>query len=411
MITILRNARVFDGHSEDLIEGASVIVEGERIREITEHAPRFKDATLIDCSGKVLMPGLIDAHFHAYTPSFDVARTDRMPPALLASHAARILEGALQRGFTTVRDAAGGDVGLWLAIEQGLIKGPRFFYPGKAISQTGGHGDMRPADSVEPCACGRYSGSISVVADGVDEMRRTVREELRKGAHHIKLFISGGVVSPTDPVWMPQFTEEEIRAAVYEASTRKAYVMAHCLTDEGAQRCVQYGIRSIEHGVGITAQTAQLIASKGAFMVPTLSVLNVIRRHGSSIGVPSKALGKVGELLHSALRSIENCIAAGVKMGLGADLLDHAFHPLQGGELELRGEVNRPIDVLRSATSVNAELLQRTGELGCIAPNAYADILVVNGDPLRDLALFRNPEANIPLVMKGGTCVRNELAK
>src|SRR5262245_11504077 len=246
MITVLTNARVFDGVSAELSEGVAVVVEGERIREIARKAPAFDNTRTIDCAGRVLMPGLIDAHFHAYTPTFDIRKIDTMPQALLVSHASAILEGALQRGFTTVRDAAGGDIGLWMAIEAGLIQGPRFYFSGKAISQTGGHGDLRPATIVEPCPCAGYTGSISVVADGVDEVRRAVREELRKGARQIKLFVTGGVASPTDPVWMPQFTEDEIRAAVYEASTRRTYVMAHCLTDDGARRCVLAGVRSIE---------------------------------------------------------------------------------------------------------------------------------------------------------------------
>jgi imidazolonepropionase-like amidohydrolase len=409
MITVLSNARVFDGVSAELTEGASVVVEGERIREISRKTPTFKDARSIDCGGRFLMPGLIDAHFHAYTPTFDIISTDRMPQSLLVSHATAILEGALQRGFTTVRDAAGGDIGLWMAIEAGLIQGPRFFFSGKAISQTGGHGDMRPDTVVEPCSCGRYTGSLSMVADGVDEMRRAVREELRKGARQIKLFVSGGVVSPTDPLWMPQFTEEEIRAAVYEASTRRTYVMAHCHTDDAARRCVEYGIRSIEHGTQISDDTARLIAANKVFVVPTLSVVDVVRKHGPSLGVPPMGLAKIKGLYEEMLKSIEACTRAGVKVALGSDLLDHEFHKLQGGELALRAEVNKPIDVLRSATSVNAELLQMEGQLGCIQPGAYADMLAVNGDPFKDLGLFREPQIHIPLVMKGGVCVRNAL--
>jgi imidazolonepropionase-like amidohydrolase len=408
VITVLGNARVFDGVSAEIAEGVSVVVEGERIREISCNTPAFKDARGIDCGGRLLMPGMIDAHFHAYTPSFDIISIDRMPAALLVSHATAILESTLQRGFTTVRDAAGGDIGLWMAIEAGLIQGPRFFFSGKAISQTGGHGDMRPGTVVEPCSCGRYTGSISLVADGVDEVRRAVREELRKGARQIKLFVSGGVVSPTDPLWMPQFTEEEIRAAVYEASTRRTYVMAHCHTDDGARRCAEYGVRSIEHGTQISDETAGLIAASKAFVVPTLSVADVIRKHGHDLGIPPMGLEKIKGLYEDMLKSIEACTRAGVRIGLGADLLDHEFHKLQGGELALRGEVSKPIDVLRSATSVNAELLQMQGQLGCIQPDAYADMLVLNGDPFKDLGLFRE-QINIPLVMKGGVCVRNAL--
>jgi imidazolonepropionase-like amidohydrolase len=409
MISVLNNARVFDGASSDLIEGASIVVEGDRIREISSQAPKFTDARIIDCGGRFLMPGLIDAHFHAYSPSFDIVAIDRMPPALLANHAAAILEGSLRRGFTTVRDAGGGDIGLWMAIESGLIEGPRFFFSGKAISQTGGHADPRPGTVVEPCACGHYTSTVSVVVDGADEMRRAVREELRKGARQIKVHLSGGVISPSDPLWMPQFTEEELRTAVYEASTRRTYVMAHCHTDDGARRCVEYGIRSIEHGTQIGDATARLIAGSQTFVVPTLSVANVIRTQGPRLGMPPMALEKIKGLYEDMLRSIEACTRAGVSIGLGTDLLSHEFHPQQGGELALRAEVNTPIDVLRSATSVNAKLLQMEGQLGCVRPGAYADLLVLNGDPLKDLGLFREPMSNIPVVMKGGVCVRNLL--
>lgn len=409
MIVVLANARVFDGVSEEIAEGRHVIVEGDRIREIASTPPRLREATVIDCAGRYLMPGLIDAHFHAYSPSFDISGSDRMPPSLMASHAARILEGALARGFTTVRDAGGGDIGLYLAIEQGLIRGPRLFFAGKALSQTGGHGDLRRSEEVQPCGCHGYSGVVTRVVDGVDEVRRAVREELRKGAHQIKLFVSGGVLSPTDPLWMPQFTAEEIRAAVEEAGTRRTYVMAHCHTDEGAARCVQLGVRSVEHGTLIHRdETARLIAERGGFVVPTLSVIDVLQRNGAAAKLPAESLQKVKSVGDEAYRAIEVCRRAGAKLGLGTDLLGHAFHPMQGGELELRGRVEKPIDVLRSATSVNAELLQKPGELGRIAPGACADILVLDADPLKDLALFREP-ARIPVVMKGGVFVRNAL--
>ncbi len=409
MITVLKNARIFDGFSEDILEGTNVIIENDRIKELTERPSYMENTVEIDCQGNFLMPGMIDAHFHAYTPSFNILANDHMPPALMTSHAIRILEGSLKRGFTTVRDAAGGDIGLWLAIEQGLIQGPRFFFSGKALSQTGGHGDIRPADHVDPCACGSYSGSISRVADGADAMRAAVREELRKGAHQIKIFVSGGGVSPTDPMWMPQFTEDEIRAAVYEASTRRTYVMAHCHTDEGAKRCADYGVRTIEHGTFIGSETAQYLAQKEVYVVPTLSVVDVLQKHGPSLGLPPMAIDKIKSVGHSMLDALDACSRAGVKLGLGADLLGHDFHPLQGGELELRSAVNRPIDILRSATSVNAEIIQKSGELGCIKPDAYADLLLVRGDPLKNLGLLRNSDKNIPIIIKGGVFVKHDL--
>ena len=409
MVIVFDHCTIFDGKSEELIENASVVIEKNIIREVTTTEVKVSSDFRLDCGGRVLMPGMIDAHIHTNTPTFSFYNNDRLPPTLMANHAAIILEGMLKRGFTTVRDAGGADQGLWMAIEQGLIKGPRLFYSGKAISQTGGHGDMRPGDIIEPCGCGTYAGSISRVVDGSNEVRKAVREELNKGAHQIKIFASGGVTSPSDPIWMNQFNEEEIRVAVYEASTRGSYVMAHCHTEEAIRRCVGYGVRSIEHGSEIGDDTAQMICAEDAFVVPTLAVTDVLRKYGPKLGLPVMSLQKITGLYESILRSIEACSRAGVKIGLGADLLGHEYHKLQGRELALRAEVSAPIDVLRSATSVNAELLQQSGKLGCICPGAYADLLLLNFDPFKDLAAFGQAGKNISVIMKNGEFVRNSL--
>jgi imidazolonepropionase-like amidohydrolase len=410
MITIFKNARVWDGHSPEPIDGASVVVEGDRIREVSTHV-KLSGANSIDCRGGFLMPGLIDAHFHAYSPTFDAYEIDRLPPTLRAAHAAKILEGTLCRGFTTVRDAGGGDIGLALAIEQGLIAGPRFFYAGKALSQTGGHGDFRASGLFEPCGCRAHTGTVTAVVDGVDAVRAAAREELRKGATQIKIFVSGGGLSPTDPMWMSQFTAAEIRAAVEEAQTRRVYVMAHSHTDEDARRCAELGVRTIEHGTFISSETtAELIRDVGAYVVPTLSIVDVLSRNAKEIKLPPMTLAKLKGVKEAMHRSVELCGRIGVKLGFGTDLLDHRFHPEQGGEFELRGETCSPLEVLRSATSVNAAIIQRTGELGCIAPGAFADLLVLEKDPFRDLALFRAPEKHMPVIMKGGIFVRNVLS-
>lgn len=412
MTTVLfKNARIFDGTNADCPEGMQVIVEDGLIREVSEKTIKADKAQVIDVGRRTLMPGLIDAHIHAYTPTFSLFENDHMPPSLLASHAASILKGMLHRGFTTVRDAGGADRGLWLALEQGIIEGPRLFYSGKAISQTGGHGDMRVVDHHNSCSCGAYSGSISKVADGIDGVRKAVREELRQGAHQIKIMASGGVVSPADPIWMNQFTEDEISAAVYEAGVRRTYVMAHCHTDEAARRCVDLGVRSIEHGSDIKEGTAKLMVAKGAFVVPTLAVTDVLRQNASVLNLPPMSIDKISSLYERILRAIETCTRAGVKVGLGADLLGSMHHELQGTELPLRGEVNSPIEVLRSATSINAELLQQPGKLGCIALDAFADLIVLEFDPIKDLVPFAHPERNISLVMKGGRIVRNDLRR
>ena len=222
MLTLIENARVFDGH--DVVEAREVLIEGERIREVRIGMAAGKPRR-IDTGGRFLMPGLIGAHYHANTPSYDFHATDRMPKALLAAHAARILSGALDRGHTTLRDAGGGDYGLWAAIEAELIDGPRFFYPGRAITQTGGHGDMRPRRFVEPCGCA-MSGVLGQCVDGPDAMRRAVREEFRQGATQFKIFVSGGVSTDLAPLWMSHSTDEESSVAVEEAARRRSYVMA-----------------------------------------------------------------------------------------------------------------------------------------------------------------------------------------
>ncbi|MCP4316324.1 MAG: amidohydrolase family protein [Hyphomicrobiales bacterium] len=405
--TILANAKLFDGVSDDIIEATDVLVVDGFIREIGEDIS-FPDAARIDVDRRFLMPGLIDAHYHANTPSYDFYGTDRMPAALLGAHAAQLLSGALDRGYTTLRDAGGGDLGLKMAIDEGLIDGPRFYYPGRALTQTGGHGDMRRRNYVEPCGCA-YSGIVTQAVDGPDEVRKAAREEFRKGATHIKIFVSGGVSTDLAPLDMPHFSDEEILVAVKEAARRKSYVMAHCHTDDAARRCIGLGVRTLEHGSLIGAETAGLIAQKGAFVVPTLSAGELIAEHAEDLGLPASAAEKVREVNRRSLEAIEACAAAGVKLGLGCDLHGQQFVQTQGRELMLRGRVQPAADVLRSATSINAEIVQAKGELGVVAPGAHADMIVVDGDPLQDLSLFVNSSETVALVMKGGRIVRSRL--
>lgn len=406
---ILNNFRLFDGVSEQIHKGGSVIVEDDTIREVAEKPTKLKDATVFDCGDRFLMPGLIDAHFHAYSASFDMQWLDRMPKPLLVAHALKHLKDALLRGFTTVRDPGGGDIGLSMAIERQLIDGPRFYYGGKALSQTGGHGDMRPATHEEPCNCA-YSGAICQVVDGADQVRKVARDELRKGADHIKVFISGGVASPTDPIWMPQFTNVELSAAVEEARTRRKYVIAHCHTDDGARRCVEVGIRSIDHATNVSDATAKLIAASGStYTVPTLAVVHQILESGPAAGMPPASVAKVAGLLDQMHVSVEACRRAGVKIGLGTDIFGTDFHDMQANEFRHRSAVDRPIDILRSATSINAEIMQRQGELGVIAAGAKADLILIDGDPLKDIAVLERFATHMPLIVKGGAVMQYAL--
>jgi imidazolonepropionase-like amidohydrolase len=403
----LINGLLFDGHSPELREGASVLVRDGRITEIGDRPIKAEGARTLDLQGKLLMPGLIDAHFHAYGVSLDVHQFDQMPLSLLAHHAGKLLEAALMRGYTTVRDAAGADYGLAQAIELGLIRGPRIFFAGRALSQTGGHGDFRVPERVQLCSCG-YSNTLSMVVDGDDEVRAAVREELRRGAHQIKIFASGGAFSPNDPVWMPQFCDSEIRTAVDEAATRRSYVMAHAHTAEVARRCVTLGVRSIEHGTFIDAETARFIASADAFVVPTLATFECTRRYGREFGLPARNVAKLQEIADHGLRALEHCLRAGVKVGFGTDLLG-TLHEHQSKEFAIRREVATALDILRSATSMNARLLGREGEIGEISPGARADLLVIDGNPLDDISLLERHGESIRLVMKDGVIFNNRL--
>lgn len=406
--TLFRHCRVFDGLSPECRDDMDVLVEDGRIKELSDRPIAASQAQTLDAAGRTLMPGLIDAHFHALLAALNVPSLDDMPPSLLHQHGHANLAAALDRGFTTVRDAGGADIGLATAVEQGLIKGPRIFFSGKALSQTGGHGDMRPATHFDACACSTYLGPVTAVADGVDEVRKAVREELRKGAHQIKLMVSGGVLSPSDPIWMDQYSEAEIRAAVEETATRQTYVMAHAHPASAVRRCVEFGVRSIEHATLIDTEAAQLVHAKGAYVVPTLATIHALREFGPKLGLPAVFADKLGNLAELALEAVETCQAAEVKMGLGSDLIG-PLHVHQARELLLRAEVQSPFEVLHSATAINAELLNRPGELGVVAPGAVADLLLVDGDPLTDLGLLQEQGKHLAVIMKGGALHKNRL--
>ena len=402
---LLKNGRIFDGTTDHLREGLEVLVEGTRIKEVAERPIRAAGATVIDLGGRTLMPGLIDAHFHAYATSLDLGKACAVPLSLHALEAHVLLEQSLARGFTTVRDAAGADVGLALATERGLIKGPRIFYSGRALTQTGGHGDMRSATHIDPCACAQTAHTMGCVVDGVDEVRKAAREELRKGAHQIKIFVSGGISSPGDPVWMRQFTDEEIRAAVEEAASRRTYVLAHAYTAESISRAVRCGVRSIEHGNLIDRAAAEIVRDHDAFVVPTLVTYEANHRFGAAAGAPAFMLAKLDEVRLAGLDALALLVEVGVKIGFGTDLLGE-LHQYQSDEFTIRARVQKPVDILRSATSINAALVQRSNELGVVRAGALADLIVVDGDPLTDISVLCGQGERIPLVMKAGEILK-----
>ena len=408
---VLENARVFDGSSPDCRPGQSVLVEGDRITRVSDGPIEAHGATRIDVGGRTLMPGLIDLHVHAYASDVSAAKINLADAPYRTAHAARMLGHALDCGFTTVRDIGGGDWSLSRAIQDGLIRAPRFFYAGKILSMTGGHGDMREmgeSKHVEGyCSC-HGMNALCVIADGVDECLKAVREQLRRGAHCIKIMGSGGVVSPTDPIWMNQYREDEIRAMVGECEERRTYVAAHCHPTSAIRRCVDFGVRCIEHGTLMDAETAGFVAERGAYVVPTLAIGVALKESGPSLGFPPASQEKLDRVFDSTLVGLEHMRRAGIKLGFGTDLLG-ATYVQQCREFTIRSQVFSPLEILRQATSLSAEILMMEGELGCIRAGAYADLIVVDGDPLEDLSLLAADGAHVPLVMRAGEIVKSTL--
>jgi imidazolonepropionase-like amidohydrolase len=409
---IVKNAKLLDVSAAELRPGASLRIEGDKIVEVAEDGRELTaggDVAVIDAEGRTVMPGLIDAHVHPSLTTLDLAAMVRRQASWVAIETKFILEGMLRRGFTTVRDAGGVDAGIAVAIERGLIKGPRVFRSGRVLSQTGGHGDLEPVgEHPRLCACAIRTTAFSHIADGVDAVRRAVREELKAGAQQIKVMAGGGVATPYDPIDMVQYTEEEIRAAVEEAKARRTYVLAHAYIPEAIQRAVRAGVRSIEHGNLIDDASAGLMAERGCYLVPTLVTYDQIAEVGKARGFPEGSLRKLDEVLHAGAGAIEKALRAGVKVGFGTDLLGET-HPAQSKEFALRARIQSNADVLRSATIVNADLLQRSSLLGVLRPGAFADLLLVDGDPLSDLGVLGGQGERLDAIVRGGVICKNVL--
>jgi imidazolonepropionase-like amidohydrolase len=330
---LFTNAAVFDGESATLAAAIQVLVEDGEIKLVTRDPIAVEGAQVVDCTGKTLMPGLIDNHVHIYAESLKLSPPEP-PMSYRAQYANRFLSHILGCGFTTVRDVAGGDHGMAMALREGFLIGPRYFFGGPALSQTGGHGDMRTPDSPELCPCCSGSSMIGVIADGEDQCRKAVREQFRKGAHHVKIMASGGVVSPTDPLERSQYSKGELRAIVDECERRGAYACAHCHPAEAIRRCVECGVRCIEHGTLIDAPTADLVAETGTFVVPTMATIFALLDDGPKQGLPAASQEKLRRVGDAALEGLQIMKSAGVKMGFGTDLLGPQ-HLRQGTEFRL----------------------------------------------------------------------------
>lgn len=385
---LLSNGLVLDVDQGAYREVDVRIVDG-RIAEV-DSGLGAGDGDSMDLLGGYVLPGLIDAHVHVMAGSADLGAMRAWSPSYAAALAAREMGHMLDRGFTTVRDTGGADFGLADAQAQGLIRGPRLLYCGKAISQTGGHGDERSrgalAVETQPWVIG-----LSQIADGVDAVRVAARHELRRGAHHVKVMASGGVASPTDRVDSTGYSGDELRAVVEEAEAANRYVAAHAYTARAVNRALEAGVRSIEHGNLIDGSSVRLLLEREAFLVPNLVTYWALHEFGRDQGLSARSASKVADVLAGGYRSVELAARAGVPMAYGTDLLgDMREH--QSREFEIRADLQPPIDIIRSATTVGARLVNMDGQLGCVAPGAFADLIVLDEDPLADVRVLARPE-------------------
>ncbi len=385
------DALLFDGTSPELVEGGVRIVDGV----IVELGDVSRGENVIEARGAVVTPGLIDAHFHAYAISMITSRIESAYLSYLALAASHRLRDALGRGFTTVRDVAGGDAGLSAAIERGLIPSPRYFWTGAALSQTGGHGDHRGAED-DLCF---HGGHMCDLVDGVDALRVAVRSRFHHGAHAIKIMTSGGVASLTDPLRPAQYSAEEVRAVTDEASRRGSYVAAHSYSPESIRHSIENGVRSIEHGNLLDPETAAAMAERGAVLVPTLAAYDAMDRRGDEVGLSPVSAAKNKQVLEAGKYAIGHALAAGVTVGFGSDLMgDLASDQLVG--VRLQAEASTPLDALRSLTSGNAAVLQRE-DIGRLAEGALGDLVVWSGDPLEDVSVIADESRERTIVSRG----------
>jgi len=404
--TIFTNARVLDVVAGEYQTGQSVLIRDGKIVEIGSSVKITKDSVEIPLNGKTLMPGLCDAHVHvtAYTANF--AKLKATSPFYVGIKAFEIMGGMLARGFTTVRDAGGADHGLANAVEENPTAAPRLLFCGHALSQTGGHGDMRRPGEVSLHQCFCCSG-MGHVCDGITEVLRAAREEIRRGATHLKIMASGGVSSPTDRITSTQFTEEELRAIVNEANAANIPVMAHAYTARAINRALKCGVKSIEHGNLLDQSSVDLILNDDRFLVPTLVIYHALVQEGTEAGLSADMVQKTWEVLDAGLDALKLAHQQNVNIAFGTDLLG-IMHRRQLEEFTLRSPVIPNDDLIRQATCNAARLFNMEDDIGQVKEGLLADLIVIDGDPLDDISALTTPEKSLKMVMKEGQiCINN----
>jgi imidazolonepropionase-like amidohydrolase len=421
-VTLFQNVRIFDGKAASLSETANVLVRGNEIEKISTGpipTDRRAETKLIDCGGRTLMPGLIDAHWHTMLVRPRHAELLTADIGYLNLQAGAEAKDTLMRGFTTVRDLGGPSFGLKRAIDEGVTAGPRIYPCGAVITVTGGHGDFRqpfelPRTTGAPLSRGEEMGA-SMIADSPDEVRVRVREQLMLGATQIKLTAGGGVASPHSPLDVSTFTEPELRAAVEAAENWGTYVAAHAYTPISIQRAIAAGVKCIEHGHLMDEPTAKLMAERGIW----LSTQPFPEELADAFPPGSQEQQKAHQVFAGTDTTYRLAKKYKLKTAFGTDIVfSREIAPRQGELLAKLARWYTPAEVLKMATHDNAELLALSGprnpypgKLGVVEEGALADLVVVNGDPIANLKLIEDPANNFVVIMKDGKIYKNTLSQ
>ncbi len=408
MSLVFEHATLLDCTGRDPQSDARVVVEEGRIRRIgASSGPAGpKDARVIDCHGRTLMPGLLDAHVHMAMIDLDTEAEAALPPAVLALRIANVIEATLDAGFTTVRDAGGLDAGYKRAVREGLIRGPRIFVSGAFISQTGGHGDHRARTSRAPFPVIPGVSSESILADGADAVRWSAREVLRRGSDQIKVMASGGAASPSDELDHVQFSVDELAAAVDVAGAVGTYVLAHAYGPRAIQNCLKAGVRSIEHGNFLDEATAdQMLAADDVYLVPTVITYELLAAREAGDGWTPDMVRKIRQGLTGAYDSLGLAYEKGLRIGSGSDVLAD-MQGQKGKEIACQARVMGAMNAIIAATRTNAALMRVEKEVGTIEEGKRADMIVLDTDPLKDPAVFGDAD-HIRMVVLGGDVVKD----
>ena len=396
--TVIRGGSILDPQRMEIQANTALVIEDEKILDTQSLAGTD---TEIDASGQFLLPGLIDAHVHFRLATLNFGKLAHWSEVEFGIAMAKLAEQTLARGFTTVRDMGGDITGLRRAIASGAIQGPDTRHANLMISQTGGHGDVEGGVLPVPdCACQMRHSAFGVVADGADAVRKAARHNLRAGADFLKIHVSGGVATPMDPLECTQYTPPEIQAAVQEATNRKTYVSAHAYTPEAIQLAVKNGVKCIEHGNLIDAETAQVMVEHNAYLVPTLVTYKAMAEQGNKLGFPERNQVKNAAVMKAGVESLAIADRVGVNMGWGTDLIGET-QIMQREEFAIRAQVQSAEAILHAMYIMNPIILNKTDEIGRLTPGMRGDVVLSSVNPLENIAGLAADDAITQVIQRG----------